>query len=724
MKNVELNRKSYLVGLLLALVIFVTTNSLTAQSSITIEQKHRAKKIFLERISTYDINDFRKFHSRVPKANPIEIGLHSFKKTLLFSAKEAETTLSEPLPSNIRTPAETEEVQAIFLAWPMYAYDGNGNEVDPISNNVGFKMLSNEEYARIIQFLQNNPSKEDSVLASLHVEIASYTPDVFPNSPYSALWIQLANAIQQEVPVWIRIHSAQDSVDIKNYCLSQNKPLTNYRFFLIPQGGNAFWARDYTPLGFYYGDQDSLAFMDFSYYPGRANDDSLGVYLLPQLGYKVFQTSLMNEGGNFFTDGTSRVFTSSAIVESNAQNEGQVINLKPNTNPVYRFRSPISSSQIRDTIRRLFGVDSVTILQRLQHDGGTGHIDLYLRQLDEERFMTSDFPDAYNNQQFPDYNRVRNNVRAVSSMNGPYNRSFELPTMPLPTNDDGSYSTRGTDYTQDARNYINGIQVNKTLIFPTYSNATSGNKTLDAEAVEYYKRAMPGYKVVPIDSRLLSPGGGALHCVTMQIPAENPLRIEFAPVRGTFPVTMQSYDITSRITNRSGIKVANFVWRKKGEAQWQEISLSNEGSSNFSGQLALQQFAENDEIEYYIHAESNNGKSMNKPMSAPNGFYTVKIGNITSVKNPESFDRVATFAVYPNPISSNATVEMTVNQPMTTTVDVIDNLGTVVATIYKGSIDKGTHFLPITLNNLSTGMYYVRIVSNAKQSIIPISILR
>lgn len=723
MKNVAFTQKMMVVLVTFSL-LWATPNSLKAQSTVSIEQKQRAKKIFLERISTYDINDFRKFHSRVPKANPIELGLHSFKKTLLFSAKEAETTLSEPLPSNIRTPAETEEVQAIFLAWPMYAYDGNGNEVDPISNNVGFKMLSNEEYARIIQFLRNNPSKEDSVLASLHVEIASYTSDVFPNSPYSSLWAQLADAIQQEVPVWIRIHSAQDSIDIKTFCLSQNKPLTNYRFFVIPQGGNAFWARDFTPLGFYYGDQDSLAFMDFTYYPGRANDDSLGVYLLPQLGYKVFQTSLMNEGGNFFTDGNNRILTSSAIIESNAENTGQVFNLRPNTNPVYRFRSPLNAAQIRDTMRRLFGVDSVNILQRLQHDGGTGHLDLYLRQLDEERFMTTDFPEVYNNQQFPDFNRVRNNIRVLGAMNGPYNRTYEFPTIPLPTNDDGSYSTRGTDYTQDARNYINGIQVNKTLIFPIYSNATSGNKTLDAEAVTYYQKAMPGYKIVPLDSRILSPGGGALHCVTMQIPAENPIRIEFAPARGTFPVTMQQYDISSRITNRSGIKVAKFVWRKKGDTQWQEIQLTESSNSNFLGQLGLQQFAENDEIEYYIHAESNNGKSLNKPMPAPVGYYTVKIGNLTSVRNTESFDNLATFAVYPNPISTQATIEVTSNQSMKTTIDVIDNLGTVVATVFTGTLEKGTQFLPIYGNNLATGMYYVRIVSQERKSIIPISILR
>jgi agmatine/peptidylarginine deiminase len=724
MKNVELNRKNYLVFMLFVFLLTITTNSLTAQSTISVEQKQRAKSKFLDRISKYEQNDFRKFHSRLPKANPIELGLHSFKKTLLFSAKEDEKTLSEQLPSNIRTPAETEEVQAIFLAWPMYAYDGDGNEVDPISNNVGFKMLSNEEYVRIIEFLRNNPSKEDSVLASLHVEITSYTPDVFPNSPYSSLWAQLADAIQQEVPVWIRIHSAQDSIDIKNFCLSQNKPLTNYRFFVIPQGGNSFWARDFTPLGFYYGDQDSLAFIDFTYYPGRANDDSLGVYLLPQLGYKVFQTSLMNEGGNFFTDGSNRILTSSAVIESNAQNEGQVFDLRPNTNPVYRFRSPLNSSQIRDTMRRLFGVDSVNILQRLQHDGGTGHLDLYLRQLDEERFMTTDFPDVFNNQQFPDFNRVRNNIRVLGTMNGPYGRTYEFPTIPLPTNDDGSYSTRGTDYTQDARNYINGIQVNKTLIFPTYSNTTTGNSALDKVAVDYYQKAMPGYKIVPIDSRLLSPGGGALHCVTMQIPAENPLRIEFAPVRGTFPITMQQYDITSRITNRSGIKVANFVWRKKGDSQWQEIALTNDGSSNFAGQLALQQFAENDEIEYYIHAESNNGKSMNKPMSAPDGFYTAKIGNVTSVKNPESFDKIATFAVYPNPISSNATIEITTSQSMNTTVDVIDNLGNVVAIIFNGTVEKGTQFIPIQANSLATGMYYIRILSNEKRSLLPISILR
>jgi hypothetical protein len=115
---------------------------------------------------------------------------------------------------------------------------------------------------------------------------------------------------------------------------------------------------------------------------------------------------------------------------------------------------------------------------------------------------------------------------------------------------------------------------------------------------------------------------------------------------------------------------------------------------------------------------------MNKPMSAPDGFYTVKIGNITSVRNPDSFDNIATFAVYPNPISSNATVEITTNQAMKTSIDVIDNLGNIIVSIFNGTIEKGTQFIPIQANNLATGMYYIRIVSNEKRSIIPISILK
>ncbi len=721
MKNVATISNKISIFFVCFLLLFT---SLQAQSTYTVQEKQQAKEKLLQRVKTYSKKDFKKFHSRLPKENPLQEVLSSYHKNLIVLQNTNEVAEIEQLPTSIRTPAETEEIQAVFIAWPMFAYDINGNQVSPISNNIGFRYLSDEEYAAVIQILRQFPFKEDSISASLHVEIVAYTPDVDGNSPYAPVWAQLAVAIQEEVPVWIRIHSGQDSVDIKNYCLQRNTPLTNYRFFMIPQGGNDFWARDFSPIGFYHGDQDSLAFVDFTYYPGRAIDDSLGNYLLPQLGYKLYQTSLMNEGGNFFTDGNNRIFTSSAIVESNAQNDGQIIALTPNTNPTYRFRNSMTSAQVRDTLRYLFGADSITIFQRLQHDGGTGHLDLYLRQLDEERFMTTDFPEVYNNPQFPDYKKIRSHVGTIRQMNGPYNRPFELPTMPLPTNDDGSFSTRGNQYTQDARNYINGLLVNNTLIFPTYSDMLSGNTVADAEAIEYYKRALPGCKIIPIDSRILSPSGGALHCVTMQIPAENPLRIEFAPARGTFPVTMQNYDITTRITNRSGIKDATFVWRKKGTLQWNDMKLSENSSSNFTSKLSLQQFVEGDEIEYYIHSESNNGKSMNKPMSAPKGYYTVKIGNITSVSENKSFDPIGKIAVYPNPIYSNATFEITTLQPITTIIEIVDQLGTIVGTVFKGEIGKGTNFLPIKTESLSSGMYYIRSISNDKKSIIPISVIR
>jgi agmatine deiminase len=41
----------------------------------------------------------------------------------------------------------------------------------------------------------------------------------------------------------------------------------------------------------------------------------------------------------------------------------------------------------------------------------------------------------------------------------------------------------------------------------------------DGEALDVYRRAMPDHEIVPIDCAPTANGGGAVHCLTKEVPA-------------------------------------------------------------------------------------------------------------------------------------------------------------------------------------------------------------
>ena len=79
------------------------------------------------------------------------------------------------------------------------------------------------------------------------------------------------------------------------------------------------------------------------------------------------------------------------------------------------------------------------------------------------------------------------------------------------------------------RTYTNALAVvgptQKVLLIPTYSDETSN----EAAAMTAYAKAFPGWKLVKIDSKVIIPNQGAIHCITMQIPLGDKGKMEADP---------------------------------------------------------------------------------------------------------------------------------------------------------------------------------------------------
>lgn len=542
------------------------------------------------------------------------------------------------LPQKVRYPGEYEESQAVCISWAP-DYDMNGNTVG-VDTSTEFGYVS----------------------------------------------AQLTRYISDELPVWIRVTTPDDTLKIKAYMNSLGWPLTqNYVFFIAP--GDDWWIRDYGPNGVYLGEKDSaLAFIDLKYYDGRDYDDVYPKTLADYMGVPRLQSTLYGEGGNLMSDGFGGVFFSDVFTDANQQQRGW------------------TPQQTLDSLTRYFGSTNNVNLKGLLCDGGTGHIDLYTKLIDEQTILVMEYPSEIT---ATDKQLIQDNYQYLTTLKSPYNRPYRIYRFPMPTGDNGTYNRKTCgQINADARTYINGITLNKTFIYPTYSDSGTGNKSQSAEAQALYQKYLPGYKVIPIDARAVSPGGGSIHCITMQIPVNNPITFWHPSIDGYQPIQKQ-YAIEARITHVSGIATATCYWKKRGTATWNSTPLTADADGLFKGTLAPGTLDTTDIIDYYLTATSTSGKTSVKPITAPDGFYTIQFTPGKEIE-PENY----LFGAYPNPATTNITISYQLTQNASTVLSIMDITGREVKRIEHKSITSGLIQDRIDISDLHQGVYVYFLEAN------------
>ncbi len=545
-----------------------------------------------------------------------------------FVAPLLKTTSVNIMPADARFPGEYEEVQAVTIGWPY-----NGTTLDTTSSSAG-------------------------------------------------LWAKMTDAIQQECAVWIRLQSPGDSSRLKTFLTNKGTPLSNYRFFFYP--GNAYWMRDFGPLGFYYSGEDSIGFLDMNYYISRPLDNQYPAQIASELGYLNVRSSIFAEGGNYMTDGWKRSFHSSRIESANA------------------YQNNWTVQQVSDSIHYYWASDSVMVTKSLSCDGGTGHIDMYMKLMDDQTFAIMEYPNIVT---ASDKATIDSVITMLSKKNSVYNKPYRMFRLPMPTKNDGTYNTTCGAIDNDARTFVNGLLVNKTYIMPAFSSATSGNVAGDSTAIEIFREILPGYNIVPVDSRNLTILGGAIHCVTMQIPAENPLRIWHPALTDLQPLTSNKHLIV-KAYNHTGIAGSEINWRLKGTGSWNTITMTD--SSGYHTGDITHGFTITDTVEYYISATSNNGKTTVKPLTAPTGFYTFYFNTALSTGDLNEFRNFVLNPV-PNPSAGTFYIPLVLEQSQHISSTISDITGRTLSSINHGNKTPGIHKLGFDITGLSSGVYYIRL---------------
>lgn len=137
-----------------------------------------------------------------------------------------------------------------------------------------------------------------------------------------------------------------------------------------------------------------------------------------------------------------------------------------------------------------------------------------------------------------------------------------------------------------------------------------------------------------------------------------------------------------------------------------------------------------DQNNFYIITQEADTITGNAPINPPNG---VRFGNnylnlviralaltpsvITDIPEPSTqatFTKEVpfNFNLFPNPVSSNATIEYILNVPSIVAIEIYDLMGNKVADVYQGHQSAGTYSANFQPNGISNGIYLCRVIVN------------
>jgi hypothetical protein len=272
--------------------------------------------------------------------------------------------------------------------------------------------------------------------------------------------------------------------------------------------------------------------------------------------------------------------------------------------------------------------------------------------------------------------------------------------IPMPPDSHGVFPNTGGDY----RTYTNSVFVNNTIILPLY------DPQYDSTALRIYREAMPGYTVTGIDCNSIIPSLGAIHCITKEIAAADPLLISHQQLHDT-DNTVGPYLLHALIQHRSGIQSATLYYRTDTIQSWQAVAMTNVSGNDWSSAIPPQPAGTT--VYYYLEATSVSGKTQVRPMPAPAGYFRFSILLNTGIQNDAQVLSLAT--VFPNPSHGLTCIPVSGNSHQLR-LTLKNILGEEVRMIYDGT-SSGERKYFMNTSDLVAGVYVIEAIADGRREV-------
>ena len=508
---------------------------------------------------------------------------------------------------------------------------------------------------------------------------------------------EIVRYAKEEVEVII-VARPQDVTSVQNILDAADITMDNIT--IIEQANNSVWVRDYGGNPVYANDVDSLYLVDWIYNRPRPLDDVVPEVIGQYFDIPVYNTTeapldLVNTGGNYFSDGLGTAFSSDLVLDENASPSG--------------FGDSFHSEEDIDSIMLQFmGIHNYIKLEKLPYDG-IHHLDMHMKLLDEKTLLVGEFPEGVS-----DGPQLEANLLYLQeNYKTPYGTDYRIERIIQPPCNNGQYPPNCSS-NAEYRTYTNAMFVNKTILIPTYNEAT------DQEALDRWAELMPGYKIRGIDCTDIINSGGAIHCITKEVGVDDPLWIshgELEDLNATENDALDHYTVNAIIKHRSGINFANLWWSVDTTSGYNLIPMNLTDADNGIWSANIPHQEPLTQVFYYITAEANAGKEGIRPLVAPEGYFEFEISDEinNTVNAPESgffFD-----PIFPNPASAITVIPVRTDSHTDATISIKDALGKTILSVFEGHIAAGQSNYFFDARALAAGTYFVHIEGENWQEI-------
>jgi agmatine deiminase len=220
-------------------------------------------------------------------------------------------------------------------------------------------------------------------------------------------------------------------------------------------------------------------------YPPWDRDAEVSRRIAGRLGLEAIEPGLVLEGGAVETDGKGTLLVNPRCVVDDRRNPG------------------VSRAGMERALRDRLAIERVLWVEGdLVGDDTDGHIDQLVRFVAPGRVVAARQPDRLD----PNHAALAAMHEQLAAAVDARGRKLEVVPIDIPAR----FAFEGT---QLPASHLNFYVLNGGVMVPVFGGPT------DDRAVETLAACFPGRRIVPVDSRVVVRGRGALHCITRDEPA-------------------------------------------------------------------------------------------------------------------------------------------------------------------------------------------------------------
>lgn len=309
--------------------------------------------------------------------------------------------------------------------------------------------------------------------------------ELLPHHPH--VLTGLVSALIDRIPVIAVITGEEQRRDLLTTLCDWGLPA--HRVHSVRSPAIGLWVRDYGPS--FIQRDGRVCVLDAEYwYPDRPDDDGFPHELARLLDVDVRDVPLTVEGGNLLSNGRGLAVTSTVLIQRN--------------------RPRYSHNQALTALTAHYGFKNVACLPPLKA-GKTDHSDMFATFTSADTLVLGRYDPSDDSENAALLDRAAAAMRGMDTGAGP----LKIERIPMPPHRDGVWRT-----------YTNVVYANEMVVVPIYAGV---DERIEREALDTYRRLLPGRQIVTVEATSLARTGGALRCVTLNIPyLGHPMALEGA----------------------------------------------------------------------------------------------------------------------------------------------------------------------------------------------------